>query len=105
MTLGEDIGDIFWESYQQLILCGESKIAETFYASTLSFDSEATAVRHNSHKRRSSCSAHLNQDQLELRGNFGESTRLTIIRISGVFRITWNSSPISKDLYTLIPVY
>jgi Beta-galactosidase, domain 3/Beta-galactosidase, domain 2 len=98
-----------WDSDQQLVLYSDSKTAETFYAPTISlgdgpfrnywqFGTNITILIGGPHLVRS---AHLNQEQLELRGDLKESTRLTIIGISGIRRITWNGWPITDDLYTL----
>ena len=98
-----------WDSDQQLVLYSDSKTAETFYAPTISlgdgpfrnywqFGTNITILVGGPHLVRS---ARLNQEQLELRGDLKESTRLTIIGLSGVRRITWNDSPITQDLHTL----
>ena len=98
-----------WDSDQQLVLYSDSKTAETFYAPTISFGdgpfknywqfgTNSTILVGGPHLVRS---ANLNQEQLELHGDLKESTRLTIIGISGVRRITWNGSPITEDLHTL----
>lgn len=98
-----------WDSDQQLVLYSDSKTAETFYAPTIplgdgpfrsywQFGTNTTILVGGPHLVRS---ANLNQEQLELRGDLKESTRLTIIGISGVRRITWNGFPITGDLHAL----
>jgi len=98
-----------WDSDQQLVLYSDSKTAETFYAPTISlgdgpfrnywqFGTNDTILVGGPHLVRS---ANLNREQLELRGDLKENTRLTIIGISGVRRITWNGVLITEGLHTL----